>query len=274
MSKKTILILLLIPFAALKAFSQGNLLISPGRVVIEEGKQKEDLNLTNIGQDTAVYVVSFIHYQMLVDGSFKILEKPDSATRADKYLRLFPRRITLPPNQSQTIVLQFRKQSNMKAGEYRSHIYFRAEKEITPLGMKDPKLDSTKMAVRITPIFGLSIPAIIRVGSLKLQISLSDVKLSALNDSTSRLNFTINRTGEKSAYGNFKVEYLPEKGKKIEVGVANGVGVYTELAKRNFSMSVKLTNAMKLYSGRLIIRYLTPVEDGNTELARVEYVIH
>lgn len=263
----------LLLISSLQSYAQGNLLISPIRVVMENGKQKEDLNLTNIGQDTAVYMISFLHYQMLADGSFKQLDKADSLTCADNYLRIFPRRITLPPNESQVIRLQFRKPINMKEGEYRSHLYFRAEKEITPLGMKDPKLDSTQMAVRITPIFGISIPVIIRNGNLNVQLSLSDVSLAAVNDSAYRVVFNINRSGNKSAYGNLTVEYVPLKGKPIQLALANGVGVYTELEKRNFSMLLNLKEGVNLKSGKLVIRYLTPKEDGSKEMARTEYAL-
>jgi len=144
--------LFILSSTSLHVFSQGNLLITPIRVIFENSKQKEDLNLTNIGQDTAVYMVSFLQYQMLSDGSFKQLAKADSLTSATKYLRLFPRRIVLSPNESQTVRLQFRKPNDMKDGEYRSHLYFRAEKGSTPLGIADIRKDSTKMAVQITPI--------------------------------------------------------------------------------------------------------------------------
>jgi len=254
-------------------FSQGNLLISPIRVIMENGKQKEDLTLTNIGKDSAVYFISFLHYQMLVDGSFKQLDKPDSATCADNYLRIFPRRITLPPNESQTIRLQFRKPADMKEGEFRSHLYFRAEKDVSPLGVIDVKSDTMHMAVKITPIFGISIPVIIRNGNTEAKISLSDVSLTAVNDTASRIALSINRIGNKSVYGNISVEYVPTTGKSIQIGVANGVAVYTELDKRTFSLLLDLTKDVNLKNGKLLIRYTMRKEDGGKEMARTEYIL-
>lgn len=267
----SIVFFLLVP--TIKNYAQGNLLISPIRVVMENGKQKEDLNLTNIGQDTAVYMISFLHYQMLADGSFKQLDKADSVTCADNYLRIFPRKIKLPPNESQVIRLQFRKPADMKDGEYRSHLYFRAEKENTPLGIKDSKLDSTQMAVRIIPIFGISIPVIIRVGNLNAKITLSDVNIKSLNDTVSQLAFAINREGNKSAYGNLTVMYEPKKGNSIQVGVANGIGVYTEIGKRTFSMLLNYKDGINFHSGKLVIYYKTPKESGNQVMARTEYML-
>ncbi|WP_321438013.1 hypothetical protein [uncultured Bacteroides sp.] len=269
--KRSILGLILF-FSACSLFAQGNLLVTPVRVIFENGKMREDLNVSNIGRDTAVYMASFLHYTMLQDGSFRELAKTDTTIAfADDYLRIFPRRVTLAPNESQVIRVQFRKPADMKPGEYRSHLYFRAEKDVMPLGVKDPKIDSTKMAVRITPIFGISIPVIIRNGNLNMKIRLSDVSLSSVNDSVARLKVSINREGERSSYGNLKVTYVPDKGKSIEVGQANGIGVYTELKKRDFVMLLQLKNGLKLMSGKLVLRYVSPDEDGNKEYAKTEY---
>lgn len=270
--RNSILVLLFFVLVS-KVAAQGDLLINPIRVVFEGQKQNADLNLTNIGKDTAVYMVSFLSYRMLEDGSFLQLEKPDTTYSADRYLRLFPRKVVLPPNESQTIRLQLRKPSSLKQGEYRTHLYFRAEKQTTARGMHDVRLDSTKMAVSITPIFGISIPVIIRNGSVSNQLSLSNIALEAVNDSTSRLKVTINRAGNKSAYGNLKVEFVSVKGQKSEIGFVNGIGVYPEIAKRNFALVLKTSPTMKTDGGKIVIRFMAPNEDGGAELTRTELIL-
>ena len=260
-------------------FAQGNLLVSPIRVVYDGVKQKEDLNLTNIGQDTAVYLVSFLHYQMMPDGSFKQLPESDSLlSRADKYkgvntLRLTPRKVVLPPGESQTIRMQYIKPANLPVGEYRSHLYFRAEKEVTALGMNTNQVDSGKMSVSITPIFGISIPVIVQNGDLKYDITLSNVRFAAINDSINELRFLINRTGNRSCYGNLRVEFVPNGGQSVDVGIANGVGVYTDLASRDFQIQVKNRVGQPLKNGKFIIHYTLTREEGGSELAKVEYQI-
>lgn len=254
--------------------AQGNLLVAPIRVVFEGAKQKEDLNLTNIGQDTAIYLISFIHYKMKEDGSFLQLENADSiTTRSDKYLRIFPRKVVLPPGESQTIRMQYRKPTDLKEGEYRSHLYFRAEKEVSALGMNTAAADTTKMSVSITPVFGISIPVIIRNGNLDYKMSLTELALTTVNDTISNLTFNINRSGLRSAYGNLKVTFVPAVGKTFDVGMANGVGVYTDLSVRKFSMYIRNKVDQRLKNGKLVITYSTPREDGDKELAKAEYKI-
>lgn len=270
---KFTIVMLVFVLQGFNGWGQGNLLIAPVRVVFDNQKLKEDLNLTNVGNDTAVYLVSFVNYKMLPNGSFQILEKGDSLTSADKYLRVFPRRVKLGPNESQALRLQCRKPEGMNAGEYRSHLFFRAEKGETPLGMGKQKVDSTKMSISITAIFGISIPVIIRNGNLSVENSLSDVKLKALTDSTSMLSFKINRTGNRSSYGNITVDLLNDNGQRHEVGIANGVGVYPEITSRDMNLVVRWPKAIKSKGGKLIIKYSLPRDDGGGELAGTEFNI-
>src|SRR4051794_39184135 len=90
-----------------EANAQGNLLITPRRVLFEGNKRSEELNLANVGQDTATYVISFIQIRMKEDGSFENITVPDSGQNfADKNLRFFPRTVKLGPNEAQTLKVQ------------------------------------------------------------------------------------------------------------------------------------------------------------------------
>ena len=76
--------------------AQGNLLVTPKRVVFEGNKRSEELNLANIGKDTATYIISFIQIRMKEDGMFERITQPDPEQNfADKNLRFFPRTVTL-----------------------------------------------------------------------------------------------------------------------------------------------------------------------------------
>ena len=71
-------------------------------------KQKfQEINLANVGKDTSIYVVSVIDIRMKDDGSFEQITVPDSGQNfAGKYLRFFPRRVTLAPNEAQVVKIQ------------------------------------------------------------------------------------------------------------------------------------------------------------------------
>jgi hypothetical protein len=253
--KNKLLFLILINLGGIyfKTHAQGDLLITPNRVVFEGRKIKEVLNLLNTGTETTTFSVSFVQRRMNEDGSFTVITEPDPGQRfADPYLRIYPRRVTLLPGEAQVVMLQRRRKTNMEGGEYRSHLYFRSEKNYTALG--EEKKDTVKaFSVKLIPIFGISIPIIIRTGELNSTTTLTDIKLALQKDVL--LNFTVHRKGNVSVYGDFVVEYIPVKGKPYIIGEKKGVAVYTNINKRYIAIKLNKTPGMNLNKGKLKIRY-------------------
>jgi len=238
--------------------AQGDLLITPRRVVFEGSKQSQELTLANTGQDTARYNVSFVQYRMTDSGAFELIEAPDSGQYfADKYLRFFPRSVTLAPNEAQVVRMQFRKLPDMQNGEYRSHVYFRAVPKETALG--DEKLaDTAAIGIRLIPIFGITIPIIIRVGELNLNVELTEISLDTKSDTIPNLTVTFDRSGDKSVYGDMTVTWVPDKGEPIEVGVVRGIAVYTPNKTRRFNMQLRKIAGVDYTRGKLVIKYQAP----------------
>ena len=255
--------------------AQGDLLITPIRVVFEGNKQKETLNLVNMGKDTATYSISFVQYNMKEDGSFVSINKPDSGQRfADPFLRIFPRKVTLSPGEPQVIMLQCMRKADMPAGEYRSHLYFRAEKSNQPLGLKNTATDTTKVSVQLIPVYGISIPVIIRSGAVNINCTLSNLKMDTQQEIAQNLNLTINRTGNISIYGNIVIEFIPVKGKPYEIASVKGVGVYTNIDKRNIVVKLNNTPDKTLTNGKLHVKYVSNDETKPVVFAEAEMEIN
>ena len=236
--------------------AQGDLMVTPSRVVFEGNKQKGQLNLLNMGQDTATYTISFVQRSMKEDGSFVTIEQPDSGQMfSDPYLRIFPRQVTLAPREPQVILVQFRRKADMKAGEYRSHLYFRSEQNYNPLGMGKSNKDKKLLNVQLIPIFGVSIPIIVRVGDVNVSVTLSNLELMPLHGNTQNMKLTINRTGNISTYGDITVQYVPARGKPVLVGTVAGVGVYTNLSKRIMVIKLDTSATKKFTTGKFNVQY-------------------
>jgi len=244
-------------FSITPALAQGNLLITPKRVVFEGSKKIQDLNLANIGKDTARYALSVVEIRMKEDGSFETITEPDSGQNfASPYLRFFPRNVVLGPNESQLVKVQLSKTSGLADGEYRSHVYFRAVREEKPLGEIEARVDSGSISVSLIPVFGITIPIIIRVGNLKEETSITDLKFG-MKDTTPAVEITFNRTGTMSVYGDVKVDHIAPDGTITKVGQANGVAVYTPNAQRRFMLSLKDYKAVDLKKGKLHVSFFT-----------------
>jgi hypothetical protein len=272
--KKSIIVTLFLLCGLVRQISaQGDLLVTPVRVIFDGNKQKEEISLVNIGNDTTTYSVSFLQYNMTEDGKFELIENPGEGQMfADPYLRVFPRKVTLAPHESQVVRLQLRRKPDMTAGEYRSHLYFRADKESAPLSLETKK-DSKLMAVQITPVFGISIPVIIRSGEVKVTSTLTEMKVENQQDTISNLNFVINRTGNISIYGDISAEYFPVNGKPFEIGMARGVAVYTSINRRNFSVRLKNSKGVNLDSGKIIVKFTSPKDSPYELYAEKEIVL-
>lgn len=258
----------------LTLLAQGNLLIMPRRVVFEGNKKSQELTLANTGTDTAKYVVSVVQMRMKEDGSFEQITEPDAGQMfADKYFRFFPRTVNLAPNESQVIKMQLNKSSKMADGEYRSHIYFRAVKKDAPLGEDPTGKDSSAVSVRLTPVFGITIPAIVRVGATTVKVSMTDLAVDMVNDTIPRLRFNFVREGNISVYGDILVNHTSPEGKVTKVAIVKGVAVYTPNTLRKFQCNLERNVGVDYSKGKLEILYSAADDIKESKLAVAELLL-
>lgn len=268
--------LLLSIYPSSKVTAQGNLMIMPKRVVFEGSKKTHELNLANTGQDTARYVISLTHYRMKEDGSFEEMSPTDSSGNfADKYIRFFPRSVVLGPNESQSVRIQLTQTNKLLPGEYRSHIYFRAIADEKPLGVEvKKKLDSSAVSVRLIPVFGISIPIIIRVGESTAEVNISDCSLEMVDANTPLLKMTLNREGNMSVYGDITVEHISLGDKVTKVGSIQGLAVYTPNFTRRIKIALDKTAGVDYSKGKLYVVYKTQTDVNPTTLAQTQLLIN
>lgn len=253
--------------------AQGDLLVMPRRLIFNGAMKSQELNLANMGKDTARYTISIIDIRMKEDGNFEIISEPDPGQNfAGRYLRFFPRSVTLAPNESQVVKMQVSKANDMQAGEYRSHIYFRAIPDNRALGLDDPANDSS-ISIRVVPVFGISIPVIIRMGETTAQVSLEDVSFEFTKDSTPSLNLSFVRKGNRSVFGDFVVNFIPAQGKAVQVGLVKGIAVYTPNERRKIRMSLDNGHGVNYHSGKLQLVYSTSAEVKHALFAEAELVL-
>jgi hypothetical protein len=260
------------PVAQLKA--QGNLLITPRRVVFERQKKTQELNLANTGKDTARYVISMIEIRMKEDGSFEQVTEPDSSMHtASEYVRFFPRSVTLAPNEVQVVKMQVVRTGQLSPGEYRSHIYFRAVPAEKPLGEQQAVRDASGIAVQLTPVFGITLPVIIRVGAPSASINLSQLQFKTDENNTPSLSMLINRAGSMSVYGDLAVDFVTATGKATRVASVKGIAVYTSTPSRQFSVSLD-KKGIDYSRGKLHVVYTSNESPKSAPLAEAELLLN
>jgi len=263
-------------FINARTFAQGNLLVTPMRVIFDGKKGLQELNIANTGKDTARYLVSFIEIRMNEDGTFEKISEPDSGQHfASSFIRFFPRSVVLPPNEAQVVKLQLINTSQLDSGEYRSHIYLRAEPDEKALGEDEPASakEGEGISVRLTPVFGISIPVIIRYGPKTGAVSLSDLNLVTGNNGQPTLQMVFNRSGNTSVYGNITVDHISSGGKTTRVADVKGMAVYTPTRLRHMQVLLAAKPGINYHSGKLVVVYETTAEDGASILAQAALVL-
>jgi len=263
-------------FINMPVFAQGNLLVTPMRVVFDGKKGLQELNIANTGRDTARYLVSFIEIRMNEDGTFEEISEPDSGQRfASSFIRFFPRSVVLPPNEAQVVKLQLINTSKLDSGEYRSHIYLRAQPNEKALGEDAPATarEGEGISIKLTPVFGISIPVIIRKGEKTGAVSLSDLTLITDNSTAPKLNMVFNRNGNTSVYGDITVDHISPKGKATRVADIRGMAVYTPNRLRHMQVPLAANPGVNYHSGKLVVVYGTTTDGASSTLAQAALVL-
>ena len=169
--------------------------------------------------------------------------------------------------------MQFVKGAKMDPGEYRSHIYFRAIPKAKPLGEKEITADTTAVSAKLIPIFGITIPVIIRLGEANTKVTLSDLAFEMVKDTLPKFRLTFNRTGNFSVYGDIIVKHISDQGKETKVGSVKGIAVYTPNLVRRFQCTLDRIPGIDYKSGKLHVVFSTPVDTKVQKMAEGDLIL-
>jgi P pilus assembly chaperone PapD len=246
--------------------AQGDLLVAPTRVVLD-GSRGTEVILSNIGSEEATYRIGLELRRMMEDGRLVPVEKTDANAIEEASLgmiRYAPRRITLPPGQPQAVRLAARPDPDLPDGEYRVHMSFKAIPKPRPVA-ETTATEEEGLAIRLIPIYGVTIPIIVRHGRLQAQVAINQPRVEE-SEEGSHLVLSLSRAGESSTYG----ELLVTKSGLLEpVVISRGLAVYPELGSRE--VRIPLTEEQKeLLNGQLRFEYREMPEAGGGLIAAVD----
>jgi hypothetical protein len=229
-----------------------NLNISPKRVTFDRNRRSATVYIYNQGTAAATFDIGLVDRVMTSDGQIMAVteasSKPelkplsDRLTSAKAMLLASPRRATLAPGQGQTIRLRVGNLPEGAAGEYRTHLTITTippasvgvTAESAAAGAPD------ELRFQINSVFGLSIPAIIRLGDADVRATIQNARIEHADVSTDGvaparrtaiMAFDLVRQGSNSLFGNIEIRPAGQR-RGDPIGLARGVGVYTEIDRR------------------------------------------
>lgn len=256
------------PVVGVSTAAAQNVTVAPTRVVMEERDRSEELVLVNRGTDPVTYRISLIGMKMTDEGRLERIEEPEEGQNfAHDLLRFAPRQVRIEPGGAQRVRLSVRRPPDLEEGEYRSHMLFQAVPDADD--NVDVDTGDDELALRLNVISGISIATIVRHGDLSVDVEIDDIELVRAEDELQQdeLKFRLHRSGERSVYGQVKVDYIPDGAgedddERITIGRRGGTAVYTPNDGRNVEVPLNLPDDISLDDGRILVTY---EEDGTDE---------
>lgn len=245
-------------FSVQQSQAQSSLLITTPRVVFEGRMRSASVHLKNAGDSRGNYRVFFHERTMNTNGNVTAI-KGDGvpAWSATKMIRYSPRRVSLAALQNQRIRLALRKPATLPDGEYRSHLVFRSAPEV------QTDAEGEKLTTAFRPTFEFSIPIIIRHGKTFATASLSSPVLTQAGKQQ-KLSLTLNRTGNRSLYGDFQLLGLTGPDDSgTPLFEQKGLAHYTPLTARKVNLLLPENINLRPYSHLKVIFQERPKYGGN-----------
>ncbi len=246
----------------------GDLLVAPTRIVLD-GRRGTEVILNNTGTEEATYRISLELRRMNDIGRLDdvpVEDANESEKAALAIIRFAPRRVTLPPNQPQSIRVGLQPTDDLPDGEYRAHMLFRAIPKAQPVSEAQDAGNGLK--IQLIPIYGVTIPVIVRKGDLTATAALTNVKI-AQDDGGPTLQFDLTRKGSRSMFGEI---HVTKPGVAEPLLVAKGIAVYPEVPSRQVLLPFDATLADKMH-GDIVISYFEAPEAGGGLISQVRSVL-
>jgi P pilus assembly chaperone PapD len=245
----------------------GDLLVAPTRIVLD-GRRGTEIILNNIGDAPATYRISVEFRRMTPDGNLEDVANPTPQDQAAADMIVYaPRRVTLAPHEPQSIRLAARPPQGLPDGEYRVHLLFRAIPQPTPVAAAASE-PVQGLHFQLTPIYGVTIPVIVRLGNLQVTAAISNVAVGKA-DGKPAITLDLTRSGSRSTYGEVRVL---KAGVKDPIAIQKGVAVYTEVGTRHLTVPVDPAYTGEL-SGPVTVQYVETFQDGSDKLAETQAVL-
>ena len=266
-SALTALALALAPIVVL-----ADLALFPTRIVLEKNQRAAQVELMNSGTAPETYRINLVNRRMGETGEFIAIEAPGPGEQfADPLLRYSPKQVTVAPGSSQTVRILLRKPADLAPGEYRSHLQFDRVADAAGASSIEQAAQSGDKAIGvvITALVGASIPVIVRHGQTQASATLSGLALqpAAAGQAGPALSFQINRSGNRSLYGDLSVTFTPSGGKALALAKADALAVYVPNALRRVRLVLSVPVGQTLAGGSLNLSYRERAEAGGKLLA-------
>jgi P pilus assembly chaperone PapD len=246
-------------FAAIAALlaaapAAAELLVAPTRIILTPATRAAELVLVNKGTETAAFRLALENRRMRDDGALEAAAdiRPGEQFASDK-LRFSPRQLVLEPGARQVVRVVADSPAALAPGEYRSHLrLMSAPVSAGKASTADAPARDNSLSIELIAIRSITVPVILRVGSLDASVTVDAAALSRGADN--QLIVKLTRQGTRSTYGDIS---LTVEGEKEPTWLVRGVAVYTPNTARDVILPLPAAVKTRLSGKRVRIAYVS-----------------
>jgi hypothetical protein len=259
---------LLLPKILWAMDDHAEMMLIPGRVLMNDKNSYASVVLKNHGHATGNYSVELVDLQMLENGNVVPIEQGQPAPySALPYLHVVPRSMSLKPNEIQKIQLVLHKPPNLEDGEYRAHLKVRLVDENAD-GEKASVVTAKSVTISVKAHLVMIIPVIFRHGETSYTMQIDSPKLSRNASGIPIVEMYLVREGNRSSMGDISITHIAPDGKSQLLVFYPGVPVYRGTPRRFVSVPLQeIPKDVNLSTGSLKITYATPEDEQSKVLA-------
>jgi P pilus assembly chaperone PapD len=235
--------------------------LAPTRLIFENNSRAQELTIVNGTDQPQTYRVRLEDRLLKDDGEFEVITDPAAPYVASPLLRLSARQFVIGPRESATVRVLLRRPAGLASGEYRSHLVVT---ELPTMNAPVTTADAGDgVAVRITTVFGISIPILVRSGETSARLTVSDVKRVTPPESPDleTIDVKLSIQGNRSMFVDLRLVSARQR-RSAPILVNKGVAIYAPLNARVMTMSLNAEQTAKLRAGGVVLQYQEVNKDG------------
>ena len=240
MNIKSPILLLLAIMSLVPALAQAGavLFIHPTLVMFEGNERSASITLSNRGDETGTFELSWSDMTMLPNGGL-VKYEGQAPWSLQSYVRYSPRRVTLEPLEAQVVRIAVRRGLDVPDGEYYSHF------RVLTLNSEDPLVDEadadepTGAAITIEARSAVAIPIVWRNSRDSSSASIETVRIDR---DTNQLSVDVLRHGQLSVRGFLHVFETAADGSRSPLAEPVPLVIYPNLDAR--TMAIELNDGI------------------------------
>ncbi len=217
------------------------LFIHPTLVMFEGTDRSATITLTNRGDETGTFEMSWSNMTMTPSGGL-VKYEGDAPWSVQSYVRYSPRRVTLEPLQSQVVRIAVRRGLDVPEGEYYSHfrvLTLNSEQVSLEIDDDDRSDEQASSAVVIDARSAVAIPIVWRNSRDSSSASIEAVRI---DPDANKLSVDVRRHGQLSVRGYLQVIETAADGTQNALAAPVPLVIYPNIEAR--TMSIELNDGV------------------------------